>query len=291
MYIVFLNGSKFSGNSRDLIHALWHPLFVALVLGMTGVILLVRPYDHFMPEGVMIRALIICSSILVYMLTSLFLMSQSRRCPIFTKSFAVLLASVFVTSFWGVSVSVLTGGQALGVAEWTQLLAFNTLFCTVGEIFLATFLLERIVHESKLKLRPIMTYVSQEDGSVALPEVLRPAPEPEPEQPRWVELLGQNLEVAEVWHLKAEEHYVAINLRDGRSLLLRGRLADAIAQLPEGIGMQVHRSHWIACAALADVRCTREGCNLLLHSGAEVPVARNRKAEVRPWAEALLQKA
>lgn len=286
MYIVFLNGSKFRGSSRDLIHALWHPLFVALVLGMTGVILLVRPYDNFMPEGVMIRTLIICSSILVYMLTSLFLMSQSRRCPIFTKSFAVLLAAVFVTSFWGVSISVATGGQALGVTEWMQLLAFNTLFCTVGEIFLATFLLERIMLESKMKLRPIMAYVSQEDGSVALPEAMKSAPEPE--QPRWVELLGQNLEVAEVWHLKAEEHYVGVNLRDGRSLLLRGRLADAIAQLPQGIGMQVHRSHWVAGAALSDVRCTRESCNLRLHSGAEVPVARNRKAEVRPWAEALL---
>jgi DNA-binding LytR/AlgR family response regulator len=86
-------------------------------------------------------------------------------------------------------------------------------------------------------------------------------------------------------HLKAEEHYVAVTLREGRSLLLRGRLADAIAQLPLDQGMQVHRSHWVARAALAQVFRAQTGWRLRLDSGLEVPIARNRSADVRAWVE------
>ena len=290
MHIVFLNGDKFRGSTRDLLRALWHPLFVALVLGMTGIILALRPYDQFMPEGVMIRTLIICSCIVIYLTTSVLLMSQSHRLPILALTFPVLVSAVIVTSFWGVSVSVMAGGQALGVVDWAQLLVFNTIFCTIGEIFLTTFLLKRIVVETRDKGHPIVNYITSEDGGLAVSEPVEDETTPHA-PPLWVELLGQRVAVDDVWHLKAEEHYVAVALQDGRSMLLRGRLADAISQLPEEHGMQVHRSHWVARAALAGVRCVRTGCHLRLHGGAEVPVARNRKAEVKPWAMALLQPA
>jgi hypothetical protein len=43
---------------------------------------------------------------------------------------------------------------------------------------------------------------------------------------------GGKLVAADIWHLKAEEYYVSVHLRCGRALL-RGRLADVIAQLPQ----------------------------------------------------------
>lgn len=290
MHIVFLNGNRFTGRMRDVLRALWHPLFVALVLGMTGIIMLLHPYDDFMPDAVMPQTLILCSSIVVFLAASLAVMSQSQRWPILAHSFPLLIVAVVVASFWGVSLSALMGGQALGVKEWAQLLAFNTLFCTVGEVFLSTFLLKRIVVDTREMAHPVSIYMASEDGGMRVSEASDVATTTD-DAPQWVELLGQRVAIDDVWHLKAEEHYVAVGLQGGRSLLLRGRLTDAIAQLPEGTGMQVHRSHWVASTALAAVRCVRTGCYLRLHGGAEVPVARNRKAEVKPWAMALLQPA
>ena len=290
MHIKFLNGTKFSGDWRNFNRALWHPLFVAQVLGMSGVILVLNPYDRFMPEAMIPRGLIVSSSIVMFLLVSIFLMSQSKRWPIFSPTYSVIVLAVLVASLWGVSASVFMGGQALGLAEWLQLLAFNTVYCTLGEIFLASFLLARIAEESGMRA---FSNVKNAGGARqtlhAVTEVPPSVSNPVSERPKWLEVLGQKLATDEIWHLKSEEHYVAVRLRDDRSLLLRGRLIDAIAQLPTEAGMQVHRSHWIACDALAGLRCTRDGCRLRLHGGQEVPIARNRLPEVRPWAKALLQ--
>jgi hypothetical protein len=45
MHIALLNGSEFKNDWRDFLRAIWHPYFVALVLGMTGLILVLHPYD------------------------------------------------------------------------------------------------------------------------------------------------------------------------------------------------------------------------------------------------------
>ena len=51
--------------------------------------------------------------------------------------------------------------------------------------------------------------------------------------------------LADVIALAAEEHYVRVMTAD-RSELVYGRLSDAIAEMPESAGMQVHRSWWVA---------------------------------------------
>ncbi|WP_168199215.1 LytTR family DNA-binding domain-containing protein [Pseudorhodobacter turbinis] len=250
---------------------------------MTAIIFILRPYDPFMPEDVIVRKLIIVSSVIVFLAVLVVLFLQSNQWRIFRRTLPVIIIAVLIASVWGVSISSLAGGHFLGPLEWLQLLAFNTVFTTLGEIFLASFLLKAIVRDT---------------GMVALPIAAQPPAEPStatPEEPvecpAWLEILGNRLKADDIWHLKAEEHYVAIHLRDGQSLLARGRLVDAIAQLPENCGMQVHRSHWIAAEALAALHRHRSGWRLDLHNGHDVPVARNRQANVRPWAEAILQSA
>jgi hypothetical protein len=74
-----------------------------------------------------------------------------------------------------------------------------------------------------------------------------------------VKLLGKRLAVAEIRHPKAE-----------------------------AAGMQVHRSHWVAHAALTGLWRAREGWRLRLQGGQEVPVARNRATAVKDWACSVL---
>jgi hypothetical protein len=218
MRIVFLNGNEFRDSWSDFTHALWHPLFILLILAVTSIILILQPYDRFLPEGVMVRTLIIASAVIVFLACLLICAGQSRRLPFFVSTVSIITFCVFITSAWGVGISKVAGGQILGLAEWAQLLAFNMVLCIIAEIFLASFLLERIVKETGLKAHPFIAF-AQTDA--ALPHAPMPATkELATPTPAWREILGQRLEVDAIWHLKAEEHYVAVKLQDGRSLLL-----------------------------------------------------------------------
>ncbi|MDN5788451.1 LytTR family DNA-binding domain-containing protein [Pseudorhodobacter sp.] len=312
MHILFLNGSEFKGGWRDLTRAMWHRLFVGLLLGMTVLIVYLDPYGQIMPPGPMVRTLIVSSSICVFLLTSIGALkaaAQSRR-RIFTMTSITI--GVAVASVWGVKISILSGGNALDSAGWAELLAFNMVFATVGEVILGAFMLHRIAIDTGMEIdaeRAIFVGASHHENmmrdtgsnfhqasDIATPENTAPpraatvhaALSPAPVPLEWQQVLGQKLRTTDILHLKAEEHYVAVVLRDGKSLLLRGRLADGIEALPDTLGMQVHRSHWVATAALTDLLCKREGWRLRLSNGAEVPIARNRRIEVRDWAEAQL---
>ena len=73
--------------------------------------------------------------------------------------------------------------------------------------------------------------------------------------------------------LSMQDHYVETVTEQGSQLILM-RFADALDEV-EGIeGWRIHRSHWVAGAAIRDVR--RDGAKtlLVLSDGAELPVSR-----------------
>ncbi|MCM0000858.1 MAG: LytTR family transcriptional regulator DNA-binding domain-containing protein [Erythrobacter sp.] len=80
--------------------------------------------------------------------------------------------------------------------------------------------------------------------------------------------------------LEMEDHYVRVHTMLGSALVLM-RMRDAVALLGDLEGMQVHRSWWVARAAVEDA--AREGRNvrLRLARGIEAPVARAKIAELR----------
>lgn len=79
---------------------------------------------------------------------------------------------------------------------------------------------------------------------------------------------------------EAQEHYVRLvgNL-ENRMILYR--FNDVLHELPENLGMQVHRSHWVAYDAVK--RLFREGTNLRLEisDGTIVPVSRKYATDVQ----------
>lgn len=80
--------------------------------------------------------------------------------------------------------------------------------------------------------------------------------------------------------LQMEDHYVRLHSRSGSTLLLMP-LGEAIAQLNDVEGMQVHRSWWVARHAVQYP--IRDGRNLRLRlkTGLEAPVARSKVAMLR----------
>lgn len=78
----------------------------------------------------------------------------------------------------------------------------------------------------------------------------------------------------ELLHLRMQDHYVEASTTTGSELILL-RFRDALREVEGLDGMQVHRSHWVARAAVA--RPVRRSGRVILElvNGAEVPVSRS----------------
>ena len=80
---------------------------------------------------------------------------------------------------------------------------------------------------------------------------------------------------AELLHLRMQDHYVEVHTAAGSEMLLL-RFRDALREVEDVNGLQVHRSHWVARNAVAAVERRRGGRVVLrLVNGTRVPVSRS----------------
>lgn len=77
--------------------------------------------------------------------------------------------------------------------------------------------------------------------------------------------------------LEMEDHYLRVHTALGNSLILL-RLRDAVAELRSVPGAQVHKSWWVARAAVIGTERGKSGWELLLTDGRRVPVGRSFRA-------------
>ncbi len=85
---------------------------------------------------------------------------------------------------------------------------------------------------------------------------------------------------AELHAVSAEDHYLRVHTSLGNDLILM-RLADAIRELEGGGGLQVHRSWWVAKAAVRDTKRQGSKLALVLACGTEAPVSRTFLPDVK----------
>lgn len=84
--------------------------------------------------------------------------------------------------------------------------------------------------------------------------------------------------------LEAEDHYVRVHNVDGSKLVLQ-RLSDAVAKVSDVDGLQVHRSWWVASAAVTGTYVEDGRRWVRLVNGLTIPVSRSRRRVVlaRGW--------
>ena len=87
--------------------------------------------------------------------------------------------------------------------------------------------------------------------------------------------------------LKMEDHYVRAHTAKGSDLVLMP-MKDAIAELAGVEGMQVHRSWWVAKAAVVQAVSEGRNISLRLSNGLDAPVSRASVARLRAagWLDA-----
>jgi len=104
----------------------------------------------------------------------------------------------------------------------------------------------------------------------------RPAPE------GMLRIGGQEVRPDHLIRMEAEGDVVTLVLTDGRRYV-PGPLAGLLADLPEGMGVQVHRADWVAAHAIAGQTRIGRSQALRLRNGDVVRVASSRDAEVSTW--------
>ena len=86
--------------------------------------------------------------------------------------------------------------------------------------------------------------------------------------------------------LCAEDHYTRIITSRGHELILL-RFSDALKEIGDTPGLQIHRSHWIADAYVAELQRKNGALSLLTSDGTSLPVSRSsQKAALERYGSA-----
>lgn len=89
-----------------------------------------------------------------------------------------------------------------------------------------------------------------------------------------------HLQSSELYALSAEDHYVRVHTSKGDDIILM-RLSDAVLETGDVEGLQVHRSWWVAQAAINDIKSKGRNAEITLKNTRRAPVSRNALKLVR----------
>lgn len=81
--------------------------------------------------------------------------------------------------------------------------------------------------------------------------------------------------------LQAQEHYLKVTTDHGEDLILY-KFGQAIDELPEDYGIQLHRSFWAAKHNIVGWSSTDNGIKAILQYGTEAPVSRRFEQQIKP---------
>jgi len=81
-------------------------------------------------------------------------------------------------------------------------------------------------------------------------------------------------------HMTMQDHYMQVTTTRGKELILM-RIGDAVGMMPQGEGMQVHRSHWVGLKFIANTSRENGQAVIIMDDGATYPVSRTYAKSVR----------
>ncbi|MBO9656554.1 MAG: response regulator transcription factor [Agrobacterium tumefaciens] len=91
----------------------------------------------------------------------------------------------------------------------------------------------------------------------------------------------------ELLRLSVQDHYTHIVTTRGQQLVLL-RFSDALKEIGQTAGLQVHRSHWIADADVVSLRKQAGRLHVITRDGSKIPVSRSYNAVVQARFAALV---
>ena len=191
---------------------------------------------------------------------------------------AYWVATVFLTYIFGFGISVLVDRLwGKGRPLWARVLLMIAP-AALGATILVALLNLAVFGPTYLSLEAALTLLAQCTAVTAavvvvsiLAERAKPA-EAVPGPPPILERVPLHQRGA-LLALSVEDHYVDIVTERGKTLVLM-RLADAIRESTGVPGLQIHRSHWVATAAVVKAHRIDGKVQLELSNGMRLPVSR-----------------
>ncbi|MEP2783770.1 MAG: LytTR family DNA-binding domain-containing protein [Pseudoruegeria sp.] len=153
---------------------------------------------------------------------------------------------------------------------------FSTLYVSMGFPLMMQRLEHSNIQITPIKMRPTVTEYAEDIISSSLLSAKT--------KDHDVKLSKTALKVTDICAASAEEHYVRIQTATDQELI-RERFSQLISELPAGIGFQIHRSHWVAFAAVENILQNGAQHSVILRNGDKLPISKARK---RAFKEALL---
>lgn len=86
-------------------------------------------------------------------------------------------------------------------------------------------------------------------------------------------------DIDEVVYLSAQLHYLEVATADDKYLILYS-LAKAIDEIPSHLGIQTHRSHWVALNHIKSFNKTGRQGEMLMQSGVKIPISRANLSKI-----------
>lgn len=232
--------------------------FATLVLAIAG------PFGNYsvmsFPERLVFWALLTTLGTLAGVAIALFLERRLGTQPYWPVS---ILSSLTLTvlmapllRWFSANFTRVTGEEAPGFGEVEALVFFLALgICSIQQI-----------------VAEMATRLPKQAMSEFAPS------EAKPYSARLFKRIEPELHAPILW-VSVRDHYVDIRTEAGQTSVLM-RFADAIDELDGLVGLRVHRSHWVADAAVA--RVERDGAKLFLHThdGQRFPVSKTYRDSV-----------
>lgn len=93
--------------------------------------------------------------------------------------------------------------------------------------------------------------------------------------------LALKADLSRLLAVTAEDHYLRLHMDDGRKPMVLYRFGDALADLADQDGVQVHRGAWIAARGVAGAERDGRRWWLRLPDGTRLPVSERHLPAVR----------
>ncbi len=273
---LFVNGTHAQLTTREVLQFFRQPRTVAGFALSAVALFVFQPFPDLsilpMAEEVVFWGITFPAAFLVYLAVSILM---ARVAPQAITLIGHAVAAVLV-ALLSPDLAVLLGMDPGATSSSDRLLvgAFSLIWSVAIEFLMVTYL--------------IPDYLAQLQGRTDQPEPAgltdftdRPFAPGAGATPRVV-LLGRSFALPELLLVTADEHYVHIHTLNGRQML-RGRMSDVEAQLPDSWGLRIHRSHWVAARMVRALHRARDGWTLELTDGQVLPVARARREAVAEW--------
>lgn len=104
-----------------------------------------------------------------------------------------------------------------------------------------------------------------------------------PVLPKTLWLGGQVFTLREIVFVKSAGHYLEVELKDGSTRTIYGKLSTLDKSSEAGLGLSPHRSYWVPGHAVRKLSSEGKKTHLDLISGKTIPVASAKKKYVRDW--------